>query len=469
LPGVSLGIRIYYMKKDDTAFAISPIDGRYKGNVEDLSPIFSEYGLMKYRFTVEVKFFLALSKAGVMPRKINGKEIKYLDSLTDKFSENDFNRIKEIEKTTNHDVKAVEYFLREKIENTSLTDCFQFVHLGRTSEDINNLSYALMLRDGIKILSAKYKEVEKAISVLAKANRKTPMLALTHGQPGSPTTFGWEMNVFAQRLRSSLKQLDEFRLKVKLNGATGGDSALYSAYPRISWRKFSDNFISNLNEKNGTKFTNNPFTTQIEPHDTYRELFDIIRGLNLVLIDFSEDIWSYISRGVIVQIPKAGETGSSAMPQKVNPINFENAEGNLGLANSLCEFFGRKLTISRLQRDLSDSTVERNFGLVFAHVKVSLVYILKGLGRLKVDQNALKEELEKHWEVVSEAYQVILRSAGVTDGYELLKEFTRGKVADKKTMHSFIEEIAKKHRFSKVILEKLKKITSQNYIGNRSF
>ena len=224
-----------------------------------------------------------------------------------------------------------------------------------------------------------------------------------------------------------------------------------------------------LNEKNNIKFINNPFTTQIESHDTYRELFDYLRGLNLILIDFSQDIWSYISRGVIVQIPKSGEVGSSAMPQKVNPINFENAEGNLGLANSLCEFFGRKLTISRLQRDLSDSTVERNFGLVFGHTKVALVYLLNGLGRIKVDENFIKEELESHYEVVSEAYQVILRSVGVQDGYELLKEFTRGKISNREAMHAFIDEVAKKHNLSKEIVLKLKKITPENYIGNRNF
>jgi adenylosuccinate lyase len=458
------------MKKDDTIFNISPLDGRYKENVEDLGSIFSEYGLMKYRFIIEIKYFLALSKVGVFPRKITKKEIQYLDSLIKKFSVNDFNQIKEMEKITDHDVKDVEYYLKGKMKDTSLSGCLEYVHLGRTSEDINNLSYAFILRDGIKIISAKYREVEKAISSLAKVNRKTSMLALTHGQPASPTTFGWEMNVFAERLRSGLKQLDEFKLKVKLNGATGGDSALYSAYPRISWRKFSDDFISSLNEKNkDTKFSNNSFTTQIEPHDTYRELFDIIRGLNLVLIDFSQDVWSYISRGIIIQIPKSGEVGSSAMPQKVNPIKFENAEGNLGLANSLCEFFGRKLTISRMQRDLSDSTVERNFGLVFGHIKVALVYILKGLGRIKVDKNAINTELEKHWEVISEAYQVILRSAGIPDGYELLKEFTRGKMVDKKAMHSFIGEIAKKHKLPKTTIDKLKKITPQNYIGNRNF
>ena len=457
------------MKKDDKMFSISPIDGRYQEKVEDLGLIFSEYGLMKHRLIIEIKFFLALSKAGVMSRKITKKEISYLNSLINKFSAEDFSRIKETEKTTNHDVKAVEYFLKEKMKNTNLSDCLEYTHLGRTSEDINNLSYALMLRHGIKIIGAKYKEVEKAISILAKANRKTPMLALTHGQPASPTTFGWEMNVFAERLRYGIKQLNEFKLKVKLNGATGGDNALYSAYPKISWRKFSNDFILNLNEKNGTEFINNPFTTQIEPHDTYRELFDIIRGLNLVLIDFSQDIWNYISRGIIIQIPKAGEVGSSAMPQKVNPINFENAEGNFGLANSLCEFFGRKLTISRMQRDLSDSTVERNFGLVFGHVKVALVYILNGLGRIKVDHNAIKMELEKHWEVISEAYQVILRSAGVLDGYELLKEFTRGKIIDKKTMYLFINNLAKKHKLHKNVIEKLKKITPHNYIGNRSF
>ncbi|MFA5095640.1 MAG: adenylosuccinate lyase [Candidatus Paceibacterota bacterium] len=457
------------MKKDDTTFIISPLDGRYKEDVEDLGLIFSEYGLMKSRFIIEIKYFLALSKIGAMPRKITPKEVAYLNSLADKFSTNDLARIKEIEKVTNHDVKAIEYFIKEKMKEKSLSDCLEYVHLGRTSEDINNLSYALMLREGIKIISEKYKEVEKAISNLAKANRKTSMLALTHGQPASPTTFGWEMNVFAERLNYGLKQLEEFKLKVKLNGATGGDSALYNTYPKINWRKFSNDFISSLNEKKGTKFINNPFTTQIESHDTYRELFDIIRGLNLVLIDFSQDIWSYISRGIIIQIPKSGEVGSSAMPQKVNPIKFENAEGNLGLANSLCEFFGRKLTISRMQRDLSDSTVERNFGLVFAHVKIALVYISKGLKRIKVDKNTIKTELEKHWEVVSEAYQVILRSVSIPNGYELLKEFTRGKIVDKKAMHSFINEIAKKYNLSKPVFNKLKKITPENYIGNRGF
>jgi adenylosuccinate lyase len=469
LPGASLGIRIYNMKKDDIIFNISPIDGRYKEKVEDLGLIFSEYGLMKYRLVIEIKFFLALSRVGIMPRKISGKGISYLNSLIDKFSITDFAHIKEIEKTTNHDVKAVEYFIKEKIKDTNLSDYSGYVHLGRTSEDINNLSYALMLRDGIKILKAKYKEVEKAISNLAKANRKVSMLALTHGQPASPTTFGWEMNVFAERLRYGIRELDEFKLKVKLNGATGGDNALYSAYPKINWRKFSDNFISSLSQKNSIIFINNPFTTQIEPHDTYKKLFDIIRGLNIVLIDFSRDIWFYVSRGILAQIPKAGEIGSSAMPQKINPINFENAEGNLDLANSLCEFFGRKLPISRMQRDLSDSTVERNFGLVFGHVKVALIYISKGLGRIKVDQNALKTELEKHWEVVSEAYQVILRSAGIPDGYEMLKEFTRGKMVDKKAMHSFIDEVAQKHKLPKNIVEKLRKITPENYIGNRIF
>jgi adenylosuccinate lyase len=454
---------------NNTFFEISPLDGRYKDKVEDLGLVFSEFGLMKARFLIEVKFFLALEKVKIFQRKITSREIIYLNSLIENFSVKDYEKIKSIEKITNHDVKAVEYFLKEKIKESSLKDCVEYVHLGRTSEDINNLAYALMLRDGIKILNEKYQEVIKEIGKLAKDNKKTSMLALTHGQPASPTTFGWEMNVFCARLKDNLKKLEKFELKVKLNGATGGDSALYSAYGNINWRKFSNDFILNLNEKNNIKFVNNPFTTQIESHDTYRELFDIIRGLNLILIDFAEDIWSYISRGVIVQIPKSGEVGSSAMPQKVNPINFENAEGNLGLANSLCEFFGRKLTISRMQRDLSDSTVERNFGLVFGHTKIALVFLSRGLGRIKVDENAMRIELEKHWEVVSEAYQVILRSVGVAEGYELLKDFTRGKVADKEIMHSFVDEIVKKYKLSKNIVEKLKKISPQNYIGNRNF
>ena len=453
----------------NTTFEISPLDGRYKDKVEDLALIFSEYGLMKARFQIEVSFLLALEKVKVLPRKITAKEIAYLNSLVENFSVEHYEQIKTIEKVTNHDVKAVEYFLKEKIKDTSLKDFIEYVHLGRTSEDINNLSYALMLRGGVKILKEKYQEVEHEISKLAKENKKTSMLALTHGQPASPTTFGWEMNVFSARLKDNLKKLEKFELKVKLNGATGGDSALYEAYENVNWRKFSNDFIQSLNVGDGIKFVNNPFTTQIESHDTYRELFDYLRGLNLILIDFNQDIWSYISRGVIVQIPKSGEVGSSAMPQKVNPINFENGEGNLGLANSLCEFFGRKLTISRLQRDLSDSTVERNLGLVFGHTKVALVYILNGLGRIKVDKQAIKNELESHWEVVSEAYQVIFRSVGVKDGYELLKEFTRGKVSNREAMHAFIDEVAKKHNLSKEIVQKLKKITPENYIGNRNF
>ncbi len=456
--------------KNNTMFSISPLDGRYQDKILDLGPIFSEFGLMKYRTIIEIKFFQALDKVKVLPRKISKNENDFLNSLINNFSITDFERIKFFEKTTNHDVKAVEYFLKEKMKVGSLFDCMGYIHLGRTSEDINNLSHALALRDGIKIILENYQRVEKLLLNLAKENKKVQMLALTHGQPASPTTFGWEMNVFVARLRHGIKQLKDFKLKVKLNGATGGDSALYFAYPKINWRKFSNDFILSLNEKNSEiKFINNPFTTQIEPHDTYRELFDLLRGPNLVLIDFNRDMWSYISRGVVVQIPKAGEVGSSAMPQKVNPINFENAEGNLGLANALCEFFGSKLTISRLQRDLSDSTVERNFGLVFGHIKISLLFIAKGLSVIKVDQKAMEMELEKHWEVVSEAYQVILRSLGVEDGYELLKDFTRGKVVTKEMMYSFIEEVAKKHKLSKEIVQKMKKITPQNYVGNRNF
>jgi adenylosuccinate lyase len=458
------------MQKENKMFAISPLDERYKEKVSDLGPIFGEFGLMKYRLLVEIKYFLALSEKKVLPRNISQQEKNYLNALVENFSATSFEQIKLIEKTTNHDVKAVEYFLRKKMQENKMGDCEAYVHLGRTSEDINNVAYAFMLRDGIKILCAEYEEVEKEISSLAKTNEKTAMLALTHGQPASPTTFGWEMNVFKKRLESGLLNLRHFTLKVKINGATGGDNALYAAYPKINWRKFSNDLILSFNKnEKSTKFINNPFTTQIEPHDTYRELFDIIRGLNLVLIDFNRDMWNYISRGVIGQIPKAGEIGSSAMPQKVNPINFENAEGNLGLANALSEFFGGKLTISRLQRDLSDSTVERNFGLVFGHTKIALLSISKGLSRVRVDKKRMAEELEKHWEVVSEAYQVILRQAGVTDGYELLKEFTRGKIVDKNAMHLFIDEVAEKRKLSKEIIFRLKKITPENYIGNRGF
>lgn len=451
-------------------FEISPLDGRYREKVSELGPIFSEFGLMKYRAQVEVKFFLGLAKLAILPRKISPKEIDFLNSVALKFYVSDYQKIKEFEKITNHDVKAVEYFLKEKMRLHKMSDCAEFVHLGRTSEDINNLAYAFMLRDGLKILKEDYGKVLKEISSLATKNKKVPLLALTHGQPASPTTFGWEMNVFARRLEKVLEQLEKFELSVKLNGATAGDSALYAAYPKVNWRKFSNGLIEKLNnKKNGLYFVNNPFTTQIEPHDTYRELFDLIRGANLILIDFARDIWMYISRGVIVQIPKAGEVGSSAMPQKVNPINFENAEGNLGLANALCEFLGEKLTNSRWQRDLSDSTVERNFGLVFGHTKTALVFLEKGLGRIRVDREAIARELESHWEVVSEAYQVILRSVGVKDGYEMLKEFTRGKISDREAMHSFVGAVALKYHLDKKTVETLKKITPENYLGNRNF
>lgn len=461
------------MNKDNGTFVISPLDGRYKEKVEDLAVIFSEFGLMKYRLEVEVRFFIALSKTSIFPRKINQKEIIYLNTLVSDFSIADLEKVKSFEKVTNHDVKAIEYFLKDKMRGNSLKDLVEYVHLGRTSEDINNIAYAFILRHGVSIVSAQYKKVEVLLTTLAKENKKTSMLALTHGQPASPTTFGWEMNVFKERLSYGFKQLKAFKLKVKLNGATGGDNALYNAYPKINWRKFSEDFVKSLNNKNSKiselEFINNPYTTQIESHDTYRELFDTIRGMNLVLIDFSRDIWSYISRGVIVQIPKAGEVGSSAMPQKVNPIDFENAEGNLDLANSLSEFFGRKLTISRLQRDLSDSTVERNFGLVFGHTKIALLSLEKGLARIKVDKSAMDTELERHWEVVSEAYQVILRAEGIMDGYELLKEFTRGKNVGKDSMHLFIDTVATKNNLPKTLIDKLKKITPQNYIGNRDF
>jgi adenylosuccinate lyase len=456
--------------KKDPMFSVTALDGRYSKKTESLSGIFSEWGLMKYRTIVEIEILLFLETTNILPRRFSQAEKNFLRELKNNFSEKDFNEIKNFEKKTNHDVKAVEYFLKARMKEGTLKDLIEYVHLGRTSEDINNIAYGLMLRDGLAKLKGEYAKIQKELGVLAKDNKNIPLLALTHGQSASPSTFGWEINVFNKRLGNVLRSLDSFSIRIKLNGATGGDNALYLAYPKVNWRKFGEEFVKNLNKNTtGTKFVNNPFTTQIEPHDTYRELFDLIRGANLILIDFSRDIWMYISRGIIAQVPKAGEVGSSAMPQKVNPIDFENAEGNLDLANSLCEFFGRKLPISRMQRDLSDSTVERNFGLVFGHTIVALASLTKGIGRIKVDKNAMLKELEDHWEVVSEGYQVLLRSLGILDGYELLKDFTRGKKVTKDIMHSFIDEAAKKYKLTKESVAKLKNITPANYIGNRSF
>ncbi len=449
---------------------VSPIDGRYKSKTQELGEIFSEQALMHYRIIAEIEYLIFLSKGRII-RELSSEENERLLRISD-IDDNDFIEIQAFEKKTNHDVKAVEYFIHSKMQGNTLEDLIGFVHIGLTSEDINNIAYALMLRDGLAVLSEYYGKVSHDILMFAEDNKNRPMLAFTHGQPASPTTFGWEMKVFHHRLMIYREKLKFFNLSVKFGGATGGHNALSVSFPDVIWARFSANFVRYLNntgDGNGMNLIYNPYTTQIEPHDTYSELFGIISILNTTLIDFSRDIWMYISRGVIKQKAVDEEVGSSAMPQKVNPINFENAEGNFGMSNAMFNFFCNKLPVSRMQRYFSDSTIERNFGSAFANTLIGLKAIQAGMKRLSVNEEKMHSELEDCWEVVAEAYQVILRVNGSADGYELLKDFTRGKKMTKELMHQFINHLFENGRINESTAVSLKKITPMNYIGNRNF
>ena len=448
---------------------ISPIDGRYEKSTALLAPIFSEKGLMRYRLMIEGEYLIALSELKIKLRKFSDKEKKMIRSLYN-LSSTDAQIIADIEikgyqgiKATDHDVKAVEYFMKEKLGKTSLKDVLEWIHFGLTSEDVNNIAYGLMLRDGTEILIKKLQEIIKEITKLAQTYKAIPMLARTHGQPASPTTFGKEMNVFKYRLDRGLDHLFGQKILVKLNGASGNYNAHIVTFPKINWLKFSKNFITGLNklELRTLNLEPNLITTQIEPHDSYIELFDRFKRLNNMLIDFNQDIWRYISDEWIGQKPVDGTIGSSTMPHKINPIKFENSEGNLGIANALFEFFGRKLPISRLQRDLSDSTVQRNFGTAFAHSLIAYEYLLKGLSRISVNQKKIRKALENHPEVITEAIQTILRREGVAMPYEKLKELTRGKVVTLPDIHIFIKNL----KVSDKVKKELLKITPENYTG----
>lgn len=449
--------------------SISPIDGRYYKSTALLSPIFSEQGLMHYRLIVEGEYLIALSELNIKLRKfsiIEKNKIRslYNLSLTDTQIINDLETkgYKKI-KATDHDVKAIEYFIKDKLSNTSLKDILEWVHFGLTSEDTNNLAYALMLRDGTEILFTKLTEVKKEINKLAKNNSNISILARTHGQPASPTTFGKEFKVFVSRLERQLKNLQKQVILGKLNGATGNYNAHMIAFPKVDWLKFSKNFINNLNklEPRTLHLESNLITTQIEPHDSYIEIFDNLKMINNILIDFNQDIWRYISDEWIIQKMEEGTIGSSTMPHKINPIKFENSEGNLGMANAFFEFFARKLPISRLQRDLSDSTVQRNFGSAFAHSLIAYEYLLKGLSRISVNKNKVKEMLNQHNEVIAEAIQTILRREGIAMPYEQLKNLTRGKNVTIADFQAFIMKLSVSDKVKKELLN----ITPENYTG----
>ncbi len=456
--------------------AISPIDGRYRKDTEPLARFFSEGALIRYRVTVEVEYLIALSERGIIPREFSPEEKKLLRSLYESMTLEDANIVKQIEtrgykdiKATNHDVKAVEYYLQDKLKGTSLTNSLQWIHFALTSTDTDNIAYALMTRDAMEqvILPVLGKVLGKLYD-LANAHAEVAMPGRTHGQVAVPTTFGKELANFAERLRTQREQLNKFMLLAKLNGATGNYNAQMAAFPNVDWEGFSVGFIQNFNsigERGHLIWLDaNLTTTQIEPHDRQVELFDTLRRINTILIGFSQDAWRYISDDWLVQVPVAGEVGSSTMPQKVNPIDFENAEGNLGVANALLGFFATKLPISRLQRDLSDSTVERNFGVAFSHTLQGYNALLKGLGKVHVNEAKVRAELAKHPEVLAEAYQTILRREGFQNAYELLRGLTRrgeGVGTTLEEMHAFVDTLDVPER----VKEEMKALTPENYIG----
>ncbi len=419
--------------------ALSPLDGRYAAKVEALRPIFSEMGLMQRRVLVEVRWLQALSaeKAIGEVASLSSNANATLQTLADKFSVADAERIKEIERTTNHDVKAIEYFIKERIGNDAeLAKAKEFVHFACTSEDINNLAYALMLRDACDgVLLPAVDGVIAKLRDLAHTHAAQPMLSRTHGQTASPTTLGKEIaNVVARVLRQR-KQIAAVELMGKSNGAVGNYNAHAVAYPEVDWLGLSKRFVESL----GLVF--NPYTTQIEPHDFVAELSDAMRRANTILIDFCRDVWGYISLGYFRQVLKAGEIGSSTMPHKVNPIDFENAEGNFGIANALFAHFAEKLPISRWQRDLTDSTVLRTLGTAFGHTQIALDSLLRGLGKLNVDTARMGADLDASWEVLAEAVQTVMRRYGLPEPYEQLKALTRGQGITSESMRTFIESL----------------------------
>ena len=448
--------------------AISSVDGRYRDISAALLEHFSEFGLIRKRLLVECEYLIALSGAGVGMRKLGKEEKTTLQQLS-QISTEEAHVVKNIEKegyegipATNHDVKAVEYFLKMKLAKTSLADISEWTHFALTSEDVNSIAYALSLRTALQstILPA-LDEVRDALLALAQEHAATPMLARTHGQSASPTTFGKEIRVFETRLARQLEQLRGRSILVKFGGATGNYNAHTVAAPETDWCAFAKKFVDGLNVGYDIKIELNEVTTQIEPHDTYAEMFDNMRRINTILIDLSQDLWRYISDGWVGQKPKEGEVGSSAMPHKVNPIDFENAEGNFGVANALFTHFSQKLPVSRLQRDLSDSTVERVFGTAFAHSLVGYRSLLKGLGKINVNKEAMLEALQAHPEVIAEAIQTVLRKEGVEAPYEKIKEITRGRKVTLEDFASFIDGLD----IGADVKKRLKELRPENYLG----
>ena len=440
--------------------AISPVDGRYARQTAELREIFSEYGLIRYRVQVEVAWLKLLANHPGIPEvpKLSNEAINHLNMLVDGFNEEMAARVKEIERTTNHDVKAVEYFIKEHLSGNAELDAIkEFVHFACTSEDINNLSYALMLKEAReKVLVPQMDTLVDTLADMAEAMADIPMLSRTHGQPASPTTVGKEFANVAYRLARQAKQLRDVQIMGKINGATGNYNAHLSAYPDINWYELSEQFVRSL----GLAW--NPYTIQIEPHDWIAEFFHTLIRYNTILIDFDRDVWGYISLGFFKQKTVAGEIGSSTMPHKVNPIDFENSEGNLGLANALFDHLAQKLPISRWQRDLTDSTVLRNLGVGVAHTVIALKATMKGLGKLEVNEERLRADLDENWEVLAEPIQTVMRRYGIPEPYEKLKDLTRGRRVNKDIMQSFVDGL----ELPEDAKQRLREMTPASYIGN---
>ncbi len=444
----------------DSLTAISPLDGRYADKTIDLRPIFSEFGLIRHRVAVEIRWLQSLADHPGIPEvpPFSPQARDELERIVAEFGVVDAQRIKTIERSTNHDVKAVEYLIKEKIAaNPELENVSEFVHFACTSEDINNLSHALMLREGRDgQLLPLADEIIGAIRRLAHANAQQPMLSRTHGQPASPTTLGKEMANVVARLVRQRQQIASVTLLGKINGAVGGYNAHLVAYPDVDWAAHARQFVESLG------IVWNPYTIQIEPHDYMAELFDAIARFNTVLIDFCRDVWGYIAIGYFKQKTVAGEIGSSTMPHKVNPIDFENAEGNLGMANAVFDHLAGKLPISRWQRDLTDSTVLRNVGVGFAYSLIAWQSALRGIGKLEVDAQRLAADLDANWEVLAEPIQTVMRRYGIEQPYEKLKALTRGQRVDQAGIEAFIDGLS----LPEAVKSELKKLTPQTYIGN---
>lgn len=440
--------------------AISPLDGRYRGKAEALAPFFSEFGLIHSRVKVEIRWLQALSDCEGIEEleSLSEQQRQRLESIHESFSLEDAQRVKDIEATTNHDVKAVEYFIKEKLEDSAdLSKHLEFVHFACTSEDINNLAYGLMLHEGRnQVLLPKLRDVVSAIESLAREHAEQPLLSRTHGQPASPSTVGKEMANVAYRLRRQIEILEGSPILGKINGAVGNYNAHLSAYPDVDWPQFAKQFVIDL----GLQW--NPYTTQIEPHDYLAEIFDSFARFNTVVIDFARDIWSYIALNYFKQKTIAGEVGSSTMPHKVNPIDFENAEGNLGMANAIFQHLGAKLPVSRWQRDLTDSTVLRSIGTGFGHSYIAYQALMKGISKLELNSEAIDADIDACWEILAEPVQTVMRRYGVEQPYEKLKALTRGKGITQEALQDFIQSLEIPETARAELLE----LRPRSYLGN---